>query len=360
MSAYLGGPSGDAAEAQLVMQAAETARLLSDGAKNMLLHIARVNPLPNGDERWALQLSQRPIAGSTRTLLAPHRHCDSSVAGGQIVLQANALRKRPYARIEVALQTAIAAGDPVRAATFQAELDRREAQSRKPTPLTPMAPIPEVVPHNEVWLPVPYAPLADLYEVSSHGRIRRYGRKPLSIKPRGQQRYLTVTMFRPKADGGPVTWRLHRLVAGAFVANPDNLPEVNHKDCDRLNNHAANLEWVTRGENIAHSIDAGRNTARTNPNKVRKLTPEAVETIRREFVAGESFRGDTRNRGNARELAQRFGVSSCTIYRVIRGATQVAPHERGIKSAYVTRELDVAKSKVKSASGTLNTNGESK
>lgn len=46
MSAYLGGPSDDAAEAQLVMQAAETARLLSDGAKNMLLHIARVNPLP--------------------------------------------------------------------------------------------------------------------------------------------------------------------------------------------------------------------------------------------------------------------------------------------------------------------------
>jgi len=265
-------------------------------------------------------------------------------------LQANALRKRPYARIEVALQTAIAAGDPRRAATFQAELDRREAQSRKPIPLTPMAPIPDTLPAEEMWLPVPYEPLSRMYEVSSYGRVRRYGRKPLAIKARSGQRYLTVVMFRPKADGGSITWRAHRLVAGAFVANPDSLPEVNHKDCDRLNNHASNLEWVTRSENIAHSIDAGRNTARTNPNKVRKLTPEAVEAIKREHIPGDNGgRAQDRASGNTKELAKRYGVSTCTIYRVIRGHTQVAPHERRLKSAEGIK-----------ASGTLNTNGESK
>lgn len=46
---------------------------------------------------------------------------------------------------------------------------------------------------------------------------------------------------------------LHRLVAQAFLPNPNNLPEVNHKDGNPLNNHVANLEWVTGSQNQYHS-----------------------------------------------------------------------------------------------------------
>jgi len=227
--------------------------------------------------------------------------------------KANSLAKRPYARIELALRTATAAGNAERAAVFRAELDRRAAQSRKPIPLTPIAPIPECLDGPEVWLPVPIAEFANTYEVSSFGRVRRVGGKPLAIKPRANQRYLTVSLFRPKAEGGPVTWRLHRLVAGAFVPNPLGLPEVNHKDCDRLNNHAENLEWMTRPENIAHSIEAGRNTAVTNPNKIRKLDAEAVSIIREECAAGVQYT----------VLAARFGVSQGTIGKIARGLTKI-------------------------------------
>lgn len=49
--------------------------------------------------------------------------------------------------------------------------------------------------------------------------------------------------------------KVHRLVAEAFIPNPDNLPEVNHIDFDRTNNHKDNLEWVSRAHNIKHSKD---------------------------------------------------------------------------------------------------------
>ena len=49
------------------------------------------------------------------------------------------------------------------------------------------------------------------------------------------------------------TYRIHRLVAEAFIPNPNNLPEVNHKDKNKANNHIDNLEWCTHRENIEHS-----------------------------------------------------------------------------------------------------------
>ena len=50
---------------------------------------------------------------------------------------------------------------------------------------------------------------------------------------------------------------VHRLVAMAYIPNPNNHPEVNHKDGNKLNNHVDNLEWVSRSENILHGIKIG-------------------------------------------------------------------------------------------------------
>lgn len=102
----------------------------------------------------------------------------------------------------------------------------------------------------EVWKMVEDYPN---YMVSNFGRIKslNYGgntgkekiRKP-KINIDG---YLCLTLYK---DGKPKEFRINRLVALAFLPNPDNLPEVNHKDCDIKNNHVDNLEWCTRSYNI--------------------------------------------------------------------------------------------------------------
>jgi hypothetical protein len=51
---------------------------------------------------------------------------------------------------------------------------------------------------------------------------------------------------------------IHRLVATYFISNPDNKKEVNHKDCNKLNNNVCNLEWVTSSENQKHAVANGR------------------------------------------------------------------------------------------------------
>ena len=72
-------------------------------------------------------------------------------------------------------------------------------------------------------------------------------------------------------DGKVKLYYVHVLVAQAFIANPDNLPEVNHKDEDKVNNEASNLEWCTHEYNSNHGTRANRiSKANTNNKKVSK------------------------------------------------------------------------------------------
>ncbi len=92
-------------------------------------------------------------------------------------------------------------------------------------------------------------------EVSDHGRVRSWLRDGRFLKvqsdKKGYQR-LRVTIERKK-----MTFKLHRLVAELFIPNPSRLPQVNHKDGNKHNNYASNLEWVTCLENARHAVKCG-------------------------------------------------------------------------------------------------------
>ena len=94
------------------------------------------------------------------------------------------------------------------------------------------------------------------YEVSNCGRVRTNNRRPglLTLtKQASGYRYAMVQL----ENGKQKNCRVNRLVAMAFVSNPNGLPEVNHIDGNKENNHASNLEWVTRSQNVKHSFDTG-------------------------------------------------------------------------------------------------------
>ena len=74
--------------------------------------------------------------------------------------------------------------------------------------------------------------------------------------------YRRVTLSK---DGKTKRFMVHRLVAQAFIANPNNKPQVNHIDNDGSNNKANNLEWVTGSENMLHCIKQGRHLVSTVP-----------------------------------------------------------------------------------------------
>jgi hypothetical protein len=115
----------------------------------------------------------------------------------------------------------------------------------------------------EEWRPI--AEFDGEYEVSNLGRVRsmkkyhgQIGRiKPQTQQPsgrNGERRYFAVMFWHNNKN---YCRKVHRLVAEAFIPNPDNLPQINHKDGNRANNQVSNLEWCTAKENAIHSWRTG-------------------------------------------------------------------------------------------------------
>lgn len=88
------------------------------------------------------------------------------------------------------------------------------------------------------------------YSVSEDGKVRNDVRGRVLKQTIHEKGYLQVRLYY---KGRQHSKRVHRLVAEAHIPNPNNLPEVNHKDEDKTNNHKINLEWCMRQENVEYS-----------------------------------------------------------------------------------------------------------
>lgn len=137
---------------------------------------------------------------------------------------------------------------------------------------------------SEVWRGI--KGYENLYEISSFGRVRSLNRisnnrlrKGKVCKPFVRGNYLAVALSK---QGFVKQFSIHRLLAQAFIDNPENKVTVNHIDGNKMNNNLGNLEWATQSEQIKHAI----NKLGFIPNKIECKYTDELREIRRNARLG--------------------------------------------------------------------------
>ena len=139
----------------------------------------------------------------------------------------------------------------------------------------------------------------DIYSVRTNKVLKQFYRGS-----RADNKYLVVDLSR---CGNRRTVSVHRVVAEAFIPNPNNLPCVNHKDGNKDNNCADNLEWCTYSENNYHACRTGlKNIPSGTKNKNSKLSYDDVVAIKKCLILGDPEYG-------TRPLSRKYGVDHNVI-----------------------------------------------
>lgn len=158
------------------------------------------------------------------------------------------------------------------------------------------------------------------YEVSDSGKVRSITRSVPVNSIQGSKivqgrvlkaglssnGYVSVTLSKFGKFKYP---SVHRLVAEAFIPNPKNLPQVNHKDGDKTNNNAWNLEWVDEIGNMKHASDLGLVDNRGVKSPNNKYSEEIIIEVKKLLTEGLS----------TVKISKLTGVNRTTVYRVKTG-----------------------------------------
>ena len=164
----------------------------------------------------------------------------------------------------------------------------------------------------ELWKTVPG--YEGYFQVSTHGRVKSLDR--VVIYKSGRKRHVKSKILKQQTDragykfvelnkdGKGKIYKVHRLVALAFLENPNNLPEVNHKDEDKSNNFFKNLEWITCKNNCNYGTRNKKISDTKRSKKHYKSKPVLMFTlddvfIRRFKSIAEANEYLGKNRGNS-------------------------------------------------------------
>ena len=163
-----------------------------------------------------------------------------------------------------------------------------------------------------------------IYEVSDNGDVRVLDREYVDdigrhtikrghlLNPRKTLLgYKRVTLCK---DKHPKSYAVHRLVAQAFIPNPNNYPCVNHKDEDKLNNKVSNLEWCTSEYNANYGT---RNERMKETLRSRERNCKAIIAIRVDDGGTEYYR-------SAREAERVLGYPHTGISNMLKGRAKTA------------------------------------
>ncbi len=149
--------------------------------------------------------------------------------------------------------------------------------------------------NNEIWKPI--AEYEEQYLISNKGNVKSLKTDVYLTPNLHDKKYLRVSLYK---NNKRKHYKLHRLVAIAFIENPNNKPEVNHKDGNKMNNNDWNLEWSTNQENTDHAVLNNLHSSLIT----RKLSYDDIIFIFENPALGY------------KKLSKKFNVSRSVIQRV--------------------------------------------
>ena len=193
------------------------------------------------------------------------------------------------------------------------------------------------------------------YQITKEGKIFSHNNKSgrvteLSPVKNSRNGYMQISLRIGKENGEPKSELhfVHRLVAKAFIPNPGNLPQVNHKDGDKTNNTVENLEWVSRKQNMRHSYEvlghkSCKHLSGADIRKMKRLRSRgkshqyiadaldcSLETVGKYIKDGKKFRAQytdsqvkkvfaLRSRGMSQsKIGEKLGLSQMTVSRILK------------------------------------------
>lgn len=148
-----------------------------------------------------------------------------------------------------------------------------------------------------------------LYKISSFGNVFSI-KKHKNIKPETSNNgYLRIGLHK----AGKVYMKsIHRLVAETFIPNPENKPQINHKNGNKIDNCIENLEWVTPSENVSHRFSVlGHKSVNYRKFGSKNHSSKKVAQIEKDNIIAEY--------GSVREASRLTGILPSTIHRCIIG-----------------------------------------